>query len=104
MAMKGKGVVAAGLLALGASFLSKKENRDKLNDYLNNAKGKANDLYEEQKSNLQGLKSETPASGVNSSHGSPLGEASSARQAIEENEFLSEGGAQQAIREHDKNQ
>lgn len=37
---KGKGVVVAGLLAGAASFLSKKENRDKAMDFLNDAKTK----------------------------------------------------------------
>ena len=41
--LKGKGVVVAGLLAGAASFLSKKENRDKAMDYLNKAKGKVNE-------------------------------------------------------------
>ena len=41
--LKGKGVVMAGLIAGAASFLSKKENRDKAMDYLNKAKGKVNE-------------------------------------------------------------
>lgn len=41
--LKGKGVVVAGLLAGAASFLSKKENRDKAMEYLNMAKDKVNE-------------------------------------------------------------
>ncbi|MBD8038302.1 3-oxoacyl-ACP reductase [Solibacillus sp. A46] len=41
--LKGKGVVMAGLIAGAASFLSKKENRDKAMDYLNKAKGKVDE-------------------------------------------------------------
>ncbi|MGN7477880.1 3-oxoacyl-ACP reductase [Solibacillus silvestris] len=41
--LKGKGVVMAGLLAGAASFLSKKENRDKAMEYFNKAKDKMND-------------------------------------------------------------
>lgn len=40
---KGKGVVIAGLVAGVASILSKKENRDKAMDYLNQAKQKINE-------------------------------------------------------------
>lgn len=39
---KGKGVVVAGLIAGAASFLSKKENRDKAMEYLNQAKETVN--------------------------------------------------------------
>lgn len=38
--LKGKGVVLAGLAAGAASFLRKKENRDKVMDYVNQAKEK----------------------------------------------------------------
>lgn len=41
--LKGKGVVLAGLVAGAASFLSKKENRDKAMEYINKAKGKVNE-------------------------------------------------------------
>ena len=40
--LKGKGVVLAGLAAGAASFLSKKENRDKVMEYVNQAKEKVN--------------------------------------------------------------
>lgn len=40
---KGKGVVIAGLVAGAASYLSKKENRDKVQAYLNTAKEKVNE-------------------------------------------------------------
>ena len=50
---KGKGVVVAGLLAGAASFLSKKENRDKAMEYLNQAKEKAGTLQNNEK--VQGL-------------------------------------------------
>ena len=40
--LKGKGVVVAGLIAGAASLLSKKENRDKLMDYVNQTKEKVN--------------------------------------------------------------
>ena len=47
--LKGKNVVLAGLVAGAASYLSKKENRDKLIGYINQAKTKVND------GGLQGL-------------------------------------------------
>lgn len=50
MAFKGKGVVLAGLAAGAASYLSKKENRDKLMEYINQAKSKVNES-----GGLQGL-------------------------------------------------
>lgn len=40
---KGKGVVIAGLVAGAASFLSKKENRDKVQQYFKVAKDKVNE-------------------------------------------------------------
>lgn len=45
--LKGKGVVLAGLVAGAASYLSKKENRDKAMEYFNQFKGKANQFQQE---------------------------------------------------------
>ena len=45
--LKGKGVVMAGLLAGAASFLSKKENRDKAMDFINGAKMKTTNVMSE---------------------------------------------------------
>ena len=104
--MKGKGIVLAGLLAGAASFLSKKENRDKLNEYINGAKGKATNYMDDEKANSQNAKSEVEnqeASDVNSSYGFPLGEAKPSTQAINGNEMLGEGGTQQVINEFDEN-
>lgn len=69
--LKGKGVVMAGLLAGAASFLSKKENRDKAMDYLNKAKGKVNES-----GGMQGLmqKAQDKMSGKEDAHPSSTGD------------------------------
>ena len=46
---KGKGVVVAGLIAGVASFLSKKENRNMVMEYLGQAKGKSGALQNNEK-------------------------------------------------------
>ena len=48
--LKGKNVVLAGIVAGAASYLSKKENRDKLMEYINQVRTKVNDS-----GGLQGL-------------------------------------------------
>ncbi|KGR86085.1 hypothetical protein [Lysinibacillus odysseyi] len=52
--LKGKGVVLAGLVAGAASYLSKKENRDKAMEYFNQLKGKANQ-FQQETGGVQGL-------------------------------------------------
>jgi hypothetical protein len=52
--LKGKSVVIAGLVAGAASYLSKKENRDKAMDYFNQLKGKANQ-FQQENGGIQGL-------------------------------------------------
>lgn len=52
--LKGKGVVLAGLVAGAASYLSKKENRDKAREYFNQLKGKANQ-FQQENGGIQGL-------------------------------------------------
>lgn len=69
--LKGKGIVMAGLVAGAASFLSKKENRDKAMDYLNKAKGKVNES-----GGMQGLmqKAQEKVSGKDDAHPSSTGD------------------------------
>lgn len=104
---KGKGVVVAGLLAGAASFLSKKENRDKAMDFLNDAKTKASKVMADTKQNYQGNTNQM------NEEMQPVGKvagdvaeaaASPDTLTINENEFLSEGGAQRTITEYNKQQ
>ena len=62
---KGKGVVIAGLVAGAASFLSKKENRDKAMEYFNFAKDKVNEKG--MQSFMQKLQGNTSNNGESSS-------------------------------------
>lgn len=75
--LKGKGVVIAGLAAGAASFFSKKENRDKVMEYLNQAKTKVNENETVQNlmskvqdvTNMNGKNSTTDSGGPTSSSG-----------------------------------
>lgn len=105
--LKGKGVVIAGLLAGAASFLSKKENRDKAMEFLNEAKTKASQVMADQKQSYQANTNRSNEETL------PVGEvagdvaeaaASPNTLTINENEFLSEGGAQRTIAEYNKQQ
>jgi hypothetical protein len=108
--LKGKGVVVAGLIAGAASLLSKKENRDKLMDYVNQTKEKVNSS-----GGVQGLvdKVKNAAAGAKQDAEEAVNEAgTSFEETIEDvanetktdkasdldgNQMLDEGGGQQAI-------
>ncbi len=114
---KGKGVVIAGLLAGAASFLSKKENRDKAMEYLNQAKQKVDEsggvqgLMDKVKSNGQSMNQTTKegpagamaAQGADETYveeslqdvASTAGDASDP--VLEGNHMIDEGGVQIAV-------
>lgn len=105
--LKGKGVVVAGLLAGAASFLSKKENRDKAMDFINEARNKATKVVSDQKQNFQDKAT------TEEEHIHPAGDvagdmaegaASSKSLKIQENRFMDEGGAQRMIDEYNEKQ
>ncbi|WP_274308372.1 3-oxoacyl-ACP reductase [Solibacillus daqui] len=106
---KGKGVVVAGLLAGAASFLSKKENRDKAMVFLNEARDRATKAVNEQKQNFQSNKQYSTEEEHIQSVGDVAGDvaegaASKKTLAIDENEFISEGGAQRMIDQYNEQQ
>ena len=86
--LKGKGVVMAGLLAGAASFLSKKENRDKAMDFINGAKMKTTDGMNEDK-NMEVANEIGVIADIAEAAANPL--------QVDENKFISEGGAQKTI-------
>lgn len=101
--LKGKGVVVAGLLAGAASFLRKKENRDKAMDFINAAKMKTTNAMNEQKSNFQGVSANMEVSneiGVIAD----IAEAAANPLQVDENKFISEGGAQKTINDYNYKQ
>lgn len=114
---KGKGVVLAGLVAGAASFLSKKENRDKVQEYLNTAKEKVNEnggvqgLMQKAQSKVAGTQNQN---NVNESDEQVYGEetlqdiAKTAGDASEEvidgNQMLDEGGGQTVIDHYNEEQ
>lgn len=91
--LKGKGVVMAGLLAGAASFLSKKENRDKAMDFINGAKMKTtmNEQKNMEVGNEIGVIADIAETAAN-----PL--------QVDENKFISEGGAQKTINDYNYKQ
>ncbi|MEG0386118.1 MAG: hypothetical protein RR642_15365 [Solibacillus sp.] len=102
---KGKGVVFAGLVAGVASVLSKKGNRDKALELLNDAKTKATKMIADQKGNFGS--NSTQANLV--ATGDVAGDVAQAPAGpkpltIQENKFIDEGGAQTAISEFNKKQ
>ena len=82
---KGKGVVVAGLLAGAASFLSKKENRDKAMGFLNEVKSKATNM--EVGNEIDDLSADFAETAANP-------------EQVDENKFISEGGAQKLINDY----
>lgn len=110
---KGKGVVAASLLVGAASFLSKKENRDKAMDFLNQTKDKVNS-----NETIQELMSKMPNATTNTANPSAANEsvaeeslqdvASTAGHAddsiVEGNKMLDEGGGQTTIDAYNERQ
>ena len=92
---KGKGVVVAGLLAGAASFLSKKENRDKAMEFLNEARTKTTNNFQEGSTNMEiGNEIGVIAKDVAETAASPK------TLNINENEFINEGGAQKMINDY----
>lgn len=102
--LKGKGVVVAGLLAGAASFLSKKENRDKALDFINGAKTKATNAMNEQKSNFQGNSANTEVNYAPSDIAADIAETAANPLQVDENKFISEGGAQKTINDYNHQQ
>lgn len=120
--LKGKGVVVAGLLAGAASFLSKKENRDKAMEYLNQAKQKVNEnggvqnLVDKVKATAQQQKpAEGPAGAVAAKGNddtfveetlqdvaSTAGDASDV--VLEGNHMIDEGGGQTTVDAYNEKQ
>lgn len=104
---KGKGVVVAGLLAGAASLLSKKENRDKAMEFISDARNKATQAMNEQKQNFQGqAEEEGTVHKAMSDVAGDMAEGAASKKSlnIEENNFMSEGGAQKMIDEYNKKQ
>lgn len=102
--LKGKGVVVAGLLAGAASFLSKKENRDKAMEYINGAKTKATNTVNEQRSNFQGGLANMEAGDEIGDVAADIAETAANPQQVDENKFISEGGAQKTINDYNHQQ
>lgn len=101
---KGKGVVVAGLIAGAASFLSKKENRDKAMDFLNDAKSKATNIMSEQKQNLTGTTANMEVSNDIGEVATDFAETAANPKQVDENKFISEGGAQKMINDYNHQQ
>lgn len=102
--LKGKGVVVAGLIAGAASFLSKKENRDKAMEFINVAKTKATNVMNEQKSNFQGASANMETSNEIGVVAADIAETAANPQQVDENKFISEGGAQKTINDYNHQQ
>ncbi|MEG0384141.1 MAG: hypothetical protein RR587_14630 [Solibacillus sp.] len=108
--LKGKGVVLAGLVAGVASMLSKKENRDKAMELLNDAKTKATKVMADQKKNFGSTSTQNNSMRENLiATGDVAGDvaqapAGSKSLTIQENKFIDEGGAQTAIDAFNKHQ
>ena len=119
---KGKGVVIAGLIAGAASFFRKKENRDKVQAYLNVAKDKVNEnggvqgLMQKAQSKMTG-NNHTTQNNVNDKMDTVQPEsvdqsfqevaktaAHPTETVIDGNEMLDEGGGQTVIDEYNKEQ
>ena len=124
---KGKGVVIAGLVAGAASFLSKKENRDKVQQYFSLAKDKVNekgsvqDFILKAQSNGSESKSNSTKDVMNTAVSDiaavgqkeyveetiadvALTAADNADTVLEGNHMLGEGGAQTVIHEYNDEQ
>ena len=117
---KGKGVVIAGLLAGAARFLSKKENREKVQGYLNLAKEKVNEsggvqgLMQKAQSKVAGSKNfDTTTDYKEADQSAYVDEtfqdvAKTAGHATDEvidgNQMLDEGGGKTVIDEYNKEQ
>lgn len=91
---KGKGVVIAGLVAGAASYLSKKDNRDKVMGYFNDVKAKATEMMDSAKGNYQ---EETPLQDIAETP------ASANTTEIRENNMIAEG-AQTSVQYYNENE
>lgn len=91
--LKGKGFVISALVAGAASYLSKKENRDKAMKFVNNMK--------EQYMGSQQSKQTQPSN--NSLKDIAETSAGTAPTKIRENNFISEGGGQTALEYYNEN-
>ena len=85
----------AGLLAGAASFLSKKENRDKAMDFLNGAKMKTTNGMNDEK-NMEVANEIGIIADIAEAAANPL--------QVDENKFISEGGAQKTINDYNYKQ
>ncbi|MEC1180701.1 hypothetical protein P9B03_19785 [Metasolibacillus meyeri] len=93
--LKGKGVVIAGLVAGAASYLSKKENRDKVMSYIQEAKVKATAM-------MDGMKDKAVVEDDTSLQDIAETAASPDTTDIRENNMIAEG-AQTAVQYYNEN-
>lgn len=90
MAKKGTGVVIAGLAGLAASYLSKKENRDKAFAMFNNVKSKMESYLDTSKPNMDpSIAERVTAEAITEAGTSPTKLAS--------NEMVAEGGGHTGV-------
>jgi len=87
---KGTGVVLAGLAGFAASYLSKKENRDKAMDMLNSAKSKLESYLNTSNVDMDDKIAERVSAEVAT-------EAGTAPTKIASNEMVSEGGGHTGV-------
>ncbi|MFJ7669048.1 hypothetical protein ACIQXI_18415 [Lysinibacillus sp. NPDC097195] len=87
---KGTGVVLAGLAGFAASYLSKKENRDKAWDMINSAKSKLESYLNSSNVNMDDKIAERVTTEVAT-------EAGTAPTKIASNEMVSEGGGHTGV-------
>ncbi len=87
---KGTGVVLAGLAGFAASYLSKKENRDKAMDMFNNMKAKLGSFMNTSNVNMDDRVAERITAEVAT-------EAGTAPTKLASNEMVSEGGGHTGV-------
>lgn len=87
---KGTGVVLAGLAGFAASYLSKKENRDKACEMFNNAKSKLESFLNTSNVNMDDRIAERVTTEVAT-------EAGTAPTKLASNEMVSEGGGHTGV-------
>ena len=87
---KGKGIVFAGLIGFAASYLSKKENRDKTLKMLANAKSNVETYLNSSKIDMDANIVERVTAEVST-------EAGTMPTEIASNEMVAEGGGQTAV-------
>ena len=94
---KGKSVVLAGLALGAASFFRKQENRSKVMEFFNEAKSMSSAYNNEQKENDESTTDDNIKRVEDIAGEVAQTAASTNRTKINANEFVGEGGAQQAI-------